>query len=261
MDDSFGLMRDTQRLLTDFGWYKGDAFTDWMKKLIYNFTGDSDLTFRGLRGLVQKEPHRFRDLYVVGTNLRMQIPQVFSGDDTPQLPIWLGIRVSMSIPLFFAAVKREEGIYVDGGVTWNYPLDLFDDKSFLDPGSKAFTVPTYTQYDDNYVYNKETLGFRVDTEDEIRAEKEGWRRPPANIDNILDYIGVLLGFMMDMANKAHLHQNDWHRTVFIDAGGVRTTEFDLPENKVQMLIENGRKGVKEYLEWFNNPKEKPLNRV
>jgi NTE family protein len=57
----------------------------------------------------------------------------------------------------------------------------------------------------------------------------------------VDYVGVLLGFMMDMPNKAHLHKNDWHRTVFIDAGGVSATEFDLAEDKVKMLIESGRK--------------------
>jgi NTE family protein len=264
MDDSFGMVRDTKRLLTEYGWYKGDAFTDWMKKLIYNFTWDSNLTFRQLRDLVPKDPRKYRDLYVVGTNLRMQIPQVFSADETPDMPIWLGVRISMSIPLFFAAVRQEEGIYVDGGVTWNYPIDLFDDKKYLDPESKAFKIPDYpTKYDENQVYNKETLGFRVDTKDEIKAEKESWRRPPAKIDNLLDYAGVLLGFIMDMANKAHLHKNDWHRTAFIDAGGVRTTEFDLPDSKVEMLLESGRKGVREYLSWFNDPnaKETPLNRI
>jgi NTE family protein len=264
MDDSFGMARDTKRLLTDFGWYKGDAFTDWMKKLIYGFTWDSNLTFGKLKELVGKGPSKHRELYVVGTNLRMQIPQVFSADETSHMPIWLGVRISMSIPLFFAAVRQEEGIYVDGGVTWNYPIDLFDDKKYLDPESKAFKIPDYpTKYDENQVYNKETLGFRVDTKDEIKAEKESWRRPPAQIDNILDYAGVLLGFIMDMANKAHLHKNDWHRTVFIDAGGVGTTEFDLTDEKVKMLIENGQKGAQDYLTWFNDPnaKEIPLNRV
>jgi NTE family protein len=69
--------------------------------------------------------------------------------------------------------------------------------------------------------------------------------------------------MLDMANKTHIHKNDWHRTVFIDAGGVRTTEFDLSDGKVAMLIENGRKGMTEFLKWFNDPnaEEKPLNRV
>ena len=79
----------------------------------------------------------------------------------------------------------------------------------------------------------------------------------------MDYIKVLVGFMGDMANKMHLHENDWHRTIAIDAAGVRTTDFDLPDSKVKMLTENGRKGAGEYFNWFNDPNSKPppLNRV
>ena len=263
MDHSFGAIRDTNRLLKEYGWYKGDTFADWIKKLIYNFSFSTNLTFRELRDLTKAVPGKYMDLYVIGTNLSMQMPQVYSADDTPDVPVWLAVRVSMSIPLFFASVIRGEEVNVDGGVTWNYPIDLFDDKKYVEQGKKAFIIPTYTRYDDSHVFNKETLGFRVDTEDEIRAEKEGWRRPPLKIDDILDYSKALVGFMLDMANKTHIHKNDWHRTVFIDAGGVRTTEFDLSDGKVAMLIENGRKGMTEFLKWFNDPnaEEKPLNRV
>ena len=30
MDDSWGFVRDTDRLISDFGWYKGDFFRDWI---------------------------------------------------------------------------------------------------------------------------------------------------------------------------------------------------------------------------------------
>ncbi|HXK95334.1 MAG TPA: hypothetical protein PKV38_16785, partial [bacterium] len=65
----------------------------------------------------------------------------------------------------------------------------------------------------------------------------------------------------EMANKSHLHQNDWHRTVFIDAGGVKTTEFNLPREKVDQLVENGRQGTEAYFQWFEDPNQQPLNRV
>ena len=174
----------------------------------------------------------------------------------------------MSIPLFFAAMRMQSAkdILVDGGVTWNYPLDLFDDKKYVinlaagvDPKSVGFT----TVYDAGHVYNKETLGFRVDTKDEILSEKDNWRLPPVEINDFFDYAKALVGFMGDMANKMHLHGNDWDRTVFIDAGGVRTTEFDLSDDQVNMLINNGQTGVKEYFKWFNDPgaNPPPRNRV
>lgn len=265
MDDSFGVIRDMNRLLHDYGWYKGDAFSAWMQKQVYALCQDSEITFAELTQKASQANSKFKELFVVGTNLSMQMPAVYSSETTPDFPVWEAVRISMSIPLFFAAVKQDPGtqIFVDGGVTWNYPLDLFDDKKYL-INPAAGVVPDYaTVYDDGHVYNKETLGFRVDTVDEIKAEKDSWRLPPVEINDFFDYAKALVGYMGDMANKMHLHKNDWHRTVFIDAGGVKTTEFDLPDDKVEMLVQNGQKGASVYFDWFNDPNSAPppLNRV
>jgi len=264
MDDSFWLPGDIDRLIHDYGWYKGDAFSAWMQKQVYALAQDSELTFTELKQLAAQPKSKFKEFFVVGTNLSMQMPMVYSEETTPDLPIWEAVRISMSIPLFFAAMRLQQAkdILVDGGVTWNYPLDLFDDKKYLaDP--KAGSVPNYTKYDDNTVYNKETIGFRVDTKDEIQAEKDSWRLPPVEITDFFAYAKALVGYMGEMANKMHLHQNDWHRSVFIDAGGVRTTEFDLSDSQVNMLIQNGGQGATAYFQWFNDPKANPspLNRV
>lgn len=261
MDDSFGLFRDVNRLIHDYGWYKGDAFSTWMKKQIQSLTGRPNLDFRGLSALAKENPKRYRELYVVGTNLSSQMEQLYSAENTPDVPIWRAVRISMSIPLFFAAIKEDGDILVDGGVAWNYPIDLFDDKDFGPAAGAGEAVDYPTTYDDTHIYNKETLGFRVDTKDEIKAEKDRWRAPPKRIDNFVDYAGALIGFILDMANKAHLHTNDWHRTVFIDALGVETTDFALSDRQVADLIQSGVKYTTAYLKWFNKPANKPLNRV
>ena len=263
MDSSFGMLRDLNRLLTDYGWFKGDTFSEWMRKQIYALTDNADLTFGQLWKMVEgKKNAKFKKLYVTGSNLSGQIPIVYSGL-TPDAPIWYGVRVSMSIPLFFAAMRdNHQSVLVDGGVTWNYPLDIFDFKGFLSD-AKAGTKPTYTTYTPDHVYNKETLGLRVDTRDQIQAEKDGWKSPAKSVNNFVDYVACLVGYMGDMANRLHLHKNDWHRTIFIDASGVGTTEFDLSDAKRDMLIKNGYKGVVDYFDWFDDPKADPvpLNRV
>lgn len=260
MDDSFGFLRDTKRLIHDYGWYKGDAFAQWMKKQIHALTGKPDLDFKGLRELAAKDPNRYRELTVVGTNLSTQMEQLFSADDSPDVPIWHAVRISMSIPLFFAAVKDHGNVLVDGGVTWNYPIGLFDERPFLD-NKKAIKPIKHTKYDDDNVYNKETLGFRVDTLDEIQAEKDSWRTPPREINNFVDYAAALIGFILDTANKAHLHKDDWDRTVFIDSGGVSTTEFSLSDDQVRKLVKSGEDYATKYFKWFENPENAPINRV
>jgi len=264
MDDSFGVLRDINRLLHDYGWYKGDAFSGWMQKQVYALCQNPDLTFAGLQALAAQPNSRFKELFVIGTNLTLQMPMVYSAETTPDFRVWEAVRISMSIPLFFAAVKAGAGqqVLVDGGVTWNYPLDLFDDRKYQ-PAPNAFVVPDYTRYDDQHIFNKETLGFRVDTWDEIQAEKESWNSPPAKIEDFFDYLKSLVGFMNEMANKLHLHKNDWHRTVAIDSAGVRTTDFDLTEAQVRQLADNGRDFTRKYFDWFNDPgaDPPPLNRV
>lgn len=240
MDDSWGLLRDVNRLINDYGWFKGDSFSKWMKKQLFGLSGKRNLTFSDLETLRKQKPDTYRSLYVVGSNISLQVPEVYSFETTPDMEIWQAVRISMSIPLFFAAVREADGdILVDGGVTWNYPLNIFDDKKYLsDPGNeKLFTEPDYpTTHSKEQVYNKETLGFRVDTKDEILASKKNWQVPPNDIENFVDYLKAFLGFMMDIANKAHLHENDWHRTVFIDALGVKATDFQLSDEKIEELI-------------------------
>jgi len=257
MDDSFGVLRDISRLVHDYGWFKGDAFSQWLRNQFQTLVGDPDIEFAKLREKTKK------DLYVVGTDLSLQRESVFSPDQTPDVSVWQAVRISMSIPLFFACVRQNDDVCVDGGVTWNYPIDLFDDELF-DPAPGAFERVNYpTVYGNSQIYNKETLGFRVDTKDEIAAEMDHWKEVPRPIHDIADYAAALVGFMQDLACKRHLHDNDWHRTVFIDDHGIRTTQFDLSDEQVKQLVQNGIVGTNDYFKWFDDPAAKtpPKNRA
>ncbi len=261
MDSSLLPTSNIWRLVNDYGWYKGDAFAAWIQGIIKQRTGDACTSFAQLRAL-KARGGAFRDLYMVGTDLSRQQALTFSGDDSPDMPIWYATRTSMSIPFFFQAVMVQGAVRVDGGVSWNYPIDMFDDKRFLDDAKKGVKPDYPTLYSASQVFNKETLGFRVDTADEIAAEKQAWKSPPDKVDNVADYIKALMGFMLDTANKTHLHDDDWHRTVFIDAAGIGATDFGLTPVQIKTLIANGVQGATAYLKWFGNPKAKvkPLNK-
>jgi len=82
----------------------------------------------------------------------------------------------MSIPLFFAA-KRSMWGDVDGGLIDNYPTKLFDREKYVDHKALIKTPPYYRAHNDAlkaqgrdinpYVYNVETMGFRLDSAKEI----------------------------------------------------------------------------------------------
>ena len=264
MDDSFGFFRDSERLLNKFGWYKGDFFYKWISGHIKKKLGNPDATFRDL-----KEKGR-PDLYVYGTNLSTRFGEVFSFEHTPGARIADAVRISMSIPLFFAAVRNaRDDVYVDGGVLNNYPVKLFDRKKYVSKAKMALKRNYYENENkvflkkhpasSPYAFNKETLGLRLDSKQEIGVFRYGAEKQHYEIDSFIDYAKALMATIMDSQGNTHLHGDDWQRTVYIDTLGVGTTDFDLSNKKKKELEDSGAKGAREYLKWFNSSKSKPVN--
>jgi NTE family protein len=268
LDDSWGLVRDTKRLVEDFGWYKGDFFHDWISKLVNQKLGSPNVTFRDLKEA--KRP----DLYVYGTNLSTRFGEVFSVEHTPSTRIADAVRISMSIPLFFAAFKNaRKDVYVDGGVLNNYPVKLFDREKYLSgPANKSNSLERSYYVDENkkfmaghpnsspYTFNKETLGFRLDTKREIGIFRDGAQPQHTRIDDFFEYVKALVGTIIDAQGTAHLHSDDWHRTVYVDTLGVGAIEFDISDTIKNKLRQSGKKGATEYFKWFDDPKNTPYNR-
>ncbi|HDO30326.1 MAG TPA: patatin, partial [Desulfobacteraceae bacterium] len=152
MDDSWGIVRDTERLIDEFGWYKGDYFRDWIGKLIKEKTGNSESTFADIEAM--KDKRNFKSLYFMGTNLSTSFSEVFSAEHTPRICVADAVRISMSIPLFFAAKRSVRGdVYIDGGVLANYPVKLFDRKKYL--SSKNYTETKYYKAINSQIANSE----------------------------------------------------------------------------------------------------------
>lgn len=245
-DDTFFIIRDIIRLLKSYGWNKGDNFQKWIGELIKAKTGNDKFTFGEL-----KEANIYKDLYIVCTNITTQRPEILSHETTPEMSICEAVRMSMSIPLYFTAVKNKNGdIIVDGGVTWNYPINIFDNVKYLSNPINGIKVDDTIEQ--GYAFNYETLGFKVDSTNEINYAKQDWELLPEKVKGIKSFIGALMNFTMEMVNKKHLHKNDWNRTVFIDSLDVKTTDFKLSKQKVSSLIENGQAAVKSYFLWKDN---------
>lgn len=267
-DDSWGFLRDSKRILTDFGWYKGDFFRDFIGGLIKDKTGDSETTFGELEQM-RKDGKPFLDIYLIGSNLSTEYSEVFSYGTTPDFRIADAARISMSIPMFFSAVRanQRKDVYVDGGLLDNYPIQAFDNTKYV---NKHFVrtkyyekinqtqrkMPKAIRLTTDFVYNQETLGFRLDSSEEIAVFHDNTEPQVKDIDNLFDYTSALLKTLIDFQRNTHLHSDDWQRTIYIDTLDVKATDFDLSDEKKNALLESGRNYTKSYLEWFNNDEEK-----
>lgn len=271
MDDSRGVLRDIYRLFRKFGWHKGEFFRGWIGQHVKKKLGNSNATFRDLEAAGKSR------LYVYGTNLSTHFGEVFSFEHTPEMRIVDAVRISMSIPLFFAAVRdARDDVFVDGGVLNNYPIKLFDRKKYVSPENQPEMACEREYYEEenkqflvkhpsssSYVYNKETLGLRLDSKQEIAAFRYGPDLKRQKIAGFSDYVKSLISTIMEIQGNIHLHSDDWHRTIYIDTKGVGTTDFNITDAKKKELENSGRKGAEDYFDWFENwaakKKVRPFN--
>ncbi len=267
LDDSWGMVRDTNRLINEFGWYKGKFFSNWIGRRIEEKTGTPHSTFNELKN------KGFRDLYIIGTNLSTGFAEVFSVEHTPRMRVADAVRISMSIPLFFAAIKNvREDVYVDGGVMCNYPIKLFDREKYIARKDRATSARKTAYYktenqkipqtSSRYVYNKESLGFRLDSGNEITRFRDGAEPQTVAINDFFDYVAALMKALLSAQDSTlHLHTDDWHRTVYIDTRDVSFIDFHLSDDKKGRLETHGRKGTEAYFDWFdkNEPGNEPIN--
>ena len=264
IDSSWGILRNSHRLFKEYGWCKGDYFRSVMAELIQRKTGDGEITFGELA-----RTQKFRDIYLVGADLTTGLSKLFCAQQTPEVKVADAARISMSIPLIFAAIrsKDKKRLYVDGGLLENYAIKTFDQREYVADQNHFRRTEYYDKINSQtkslksmgkreYVYNKETLGFRLDSEEDISMYLTHEEVPSKEIDSFFSYTKALVTTLIDFQNNVHLHSDDWQRTVYIDTLGVRAIDFDIPDDRKQDLVDSGVKYTERYLDWYNNDEEK-----
>ena len=211
------------RIVEKYGWYAGDAFHRWMQEQVKLHTGSADATFADVQA------GRGIDLRVVTTDLSVQAPKVLSASTTPDLPVALGVRMSMSIPFYFAAVDLDDVVYVDGGTVWNYPIEIFD----------RGRGPGYRRVDAGTEVDSSTLGFHLGL----------MTTPtPRRVHDLVGFTKDLYEAVMNVqADFFRMVDEDVQRTVFIDDLGLSATDFAITMAQKKQLIENGYQATEKYL--------------
>jgi NTE family protein len=224
---------DIGRLYKEYGWYKGDAFLEFIQGQIKHQTGSSDTTFAELHEDVLHKKG-FMDLYVIGTDLTTRQYQVFSYEQCGDVKIADAVRISMSFPFFFASRTFKNNIYVDGGVLNNYPLTLFDGPEYngsLSPGDP----------------NPETLGFHLSKQ----------VVQPYPITDLKQFVGNLFETILDVQDDALWNDEaNLSRTVCINNLGIQTTDFNITHDQREALVKKGHEATANYLRAYD-AHEKP----
>ncbi len=255
-DGRFIFFGGTHRLITQYGWYRGDELSRYLTELVGRKTQQPHLTLAGLHALAQREPGRFRDLYTTGTNLTLQRAQVFSYETNPTMRVADAVRISMSIPLYFRAVLLDaQGlvltgdpapgqpvqVLVDGGLLANYPVDLFDYPRYLPAGHPA--APDAR----GRVFNPETLGLRLDRAEQIPLDATPAGRQqlaPYDITDFNSYVAAL--YTVALENLNPVQPADQRRTINIDFLNFSPKIKRISDAQKKQLTDSGRKGAQAF---------------
>ncbi len=222
-----GVVSEITDVLKDRGIYTGQYCIELMDRLLGRKLGKSTVTFRDL-------PVPCQVIATDVTNCRM----VVLPDDLNEyglaapldFPVAQAVRASMSIPIFFEPYVlhyTREGesctaTLVDGGMLSNFPIWLFD------PRGEAPQVPT--------------IGFR------LQAPGTGG---PLQDHTLLQYLRALVTTVLDGHDDYDLTHQDYERTITINTGDVKTTEFDLSPADRDWLYDSGRQAAEQFFAGFD----------
>lgn len=235
LSDSGGVVGELFRGAKNYGVHSGNEFEKILQGYFERFSGNRNLTFQQLFEKSLVKPELFKNLTIVASNLSRERAETFSVESHADLPIWKAVRASMSIPLVFEPMKIDDEFFVDGGLSWNYPVDLYD-KIASGEGEEISSVGR----------NTSTLGFYLQDHNSIRKNRP-LESATQSINSLKDYALAIGNFFMETSNAKHIHSGDEMRTVFIDDLGVSSVDFSLSNERIQALIKSGRNATEDFL--------------
>lgn len=237
-DESY--FKQLRNFSRNYGIHSGLYFENFLKTLIKDKMKKEDATFKDIFYKTKKS------LFVITSNVSTGYSQSFDAYNSPDMPVWLAVRMSMAIPFYFTSVKyksdvivenkkvEKECIFSDGGIFQNYPIRYFDDGRFCEEDE-------YGEY-----HNHQTIGFKLDSKNRIdiivNHELPNWK----NIKNIVNYTNEVISSLMNVQDNYFRDEDDWIRTIFIDTLGVTTTDFNISIKKKSELFNSGWIGAEKF---------------
>jgi len=125
-----------------FGLCNGIKYGDFIKECFCKKDCNPYITF------AQFHEKYGKHLLITTANVSKHKLALLDYVNTPDLPVWLGIRMSCAIPLLFQPIKWDGDYYADGVVIGDLPLGMTDDPD----STIIFNLFDYVEPSDLYAY-------------------------------------------------------------------------------------------------------------
>ena len=222
------------------GFYTGNAFLVWFRNKLQAKGLDPDLTW------TQFAAQTGSDVSVVTSDVTEQEMLVLNERTAPQIPVALSVRMSMSIPFVWREMiwdaawgtyrgrNKTGNIFVDGGVLSNFPLELVVE-------SNPEIIAIMGNTDPN---GAGTLGLMLD--ETIAVPGAGNSQTPRPRLRTADRVTHLIDTMTGTSD-AEIMRKYPNLICHLPVKGYGTTEFRMSQDRMNLLIDGGRKAMTAYL--------------
>ena len=232
------------------GWFSADNFITWLeRRLDTGFNAGQPRSYSQMT-LAQFYTAARKDLSLVGADTTKGIMLVLNHRTAPDLPLVWAVRMSMSIPLVWQEVvwQPEWGLYrgrdmagdaiVDGGLLSNFPIELFV--------SRASTVTAVMGED----VSQNVLGMMIDESLEVPGADAVPKTPVKYGVGDLRTVQRISNLINTMTGARDKNVIDAFEKVVVrlPAKGYGTVEFDMSDERRELLVEAGRTVMRAYLE-------------
>lgn len=230
-DNTIPLFSGMRNIMKYYGWYKGDAFENWARNLIASKTQNPNITFKQLHN----NP-KYKDLYIMGVSVNNQKSINFNYKTYPDMQIATAVRISMSIPYYFKAVIIDSAgnrlakipnngyydICVDGGITSNLPIELFDN------------VP-----------QENILGFQIVRKEQLQYDATEKIAPYKDMKKVGTFMKAIYNLGKEDKQNLKLRNYPNVKIINISDGNVGPRIRKLKKKTVDLLLENGKSAARE----------------
>jgi NTE family protein len=230
------------------GWYSADNFLSWLRRKLDSGTNQGAPRQYSHMTLEQFHAATGKDLSLVAADTTRGVMLVLNHRTAPALPVVWAVRMSMSVPLLWQEVvwQEEWGQYrgrdmvshsiVDGGLLSNFPIELFVSRA----------VPVMKVMGENVSDN--VLGMMIDESMEVPGAETAVADPSAfSLGELqtVKRIANLVNTATSARDKSVIDEFE-RLVVRLPAKGYGMTEFDMTDERRELLVDAGRQHMKAY---------------
>lgn len=186
-----------------YGLDNGEKITKFIKVFIKNKNFDENITLKDFNQKTGKK------LITVTTNINTKKTEFMTEDKFPDIPVYLAVQMSMTVPVIYQPIKYLDGLYVDGCLTCNFPIRY------------------YEYFDEEKKKNILTFSF----------QEENQNTPVANIHEYL--YNVLLSSFATIYNIDNKYFSGKIKNVIIPVNVYTNFNLQISEDKRDSLYKSG----------------------